>query len=56
MAPPGPRARDPVAAVFHGHTHRGAPEGKLRDRTPVYNVALPLLRRLAPDGPWYRIL
>lgn len=51
-----PLIRYPVAAVFHGHAHRGAPEGKLSDGTPVYNVALPLLRRLAPDGPWYRIL
>jgi len=42
--------------VFHGHAHRGSPEGQLSDGTPVYNVALPLLRRLAPDGPHYRLL
>ena len=43
-------------AVFHGHAHKGFPEGQLSNGVPVYNVALPLLRRLAPDGPWYRVL
>lgn len=51
-----PLIRYPVAAVFHGHAHRGSPEGRLANGTPVYNVALPLLRRLAPDGPWFRTL
>ena len=51
-----PLIRHPVSAVFHGHAHRGSPEGQLSDGTPVYNVALPLLRRLAPDGPHYRLL
>jgi Icc-related predicted phosphoesterase len=51
-----PLVRHPVSAVFHGHAHRGSPEGQLSDGTPVYNVALPLLRRLAPDGPHYRLL
>ncbi len=51
-----PLIRYPVSAVFHGHAHRGAPEGQLGNGTPVYNVAMPLLRRLAPDGPWYRTL
>ena len=51
-----PLVRYPVSAVFHGHAHRGSPEGQLSNGTPVYNVAMPLLRRLAPDGPWYRTL
>jgi Icc-related predicted phosphoesterase len=51
-----PLVRYPVSAVFHGHAHRGSPEGQLSNGTPVYNVALPLLRRLAPDGPHYRVL
>lgn len=50
-----PLTRYPVAAVFHGHAHRGYPEGQLADGTPVYNVAVPLMRRLHPDRP-YRIL
>jgi Icc-related predicted phosphoesterase len=40
-----PLERYPVDAAFHGHAHRGAPEGKTRVGTPVYNVARPLLRR-----------
>lgn len=51
-----PLIRYPVTAVFHGHAHKGSPEGRLSNGVPVYNVALPLLRRLAPEGPWYRVL
>ena len=42
----GPLNRYPVDAVFHGHAHRGSPEGRTVGGTPVYNVALPLLRRV----------
>jgi Icc-related predicted phosphoesterase len=47
-----------VTAVFHGHAHRGSPEGALSEEggTPVYNVALPLLRRAFPSGPPCRVL
>ena len=34
------------AAVFHGHAHRGTLRGATRGGVPVYNVALPVLRRL----------
>ena len=51
-----PLDRYQVDAVFHGHAHRGSPEGKLGDGTPVYNVSLPLLRRLAPDRPPVRVV
>ena len=50
-----PLSRYPVTAVFHGHAHRGSPEGKLPDGTPVYNVAWPLMRRLDADRP-FRVL
>ena len=40
-----PLNRYRVAAVFHGHAHRGAPEGRTSAGIPVYNVALPVLRR-----------
>ena len=40
-----PLERYPVTAAFHGHAHRGSPVGKTRVGTPVYNVALPLMRR-----------
>lgn len=46
----------PVDAVFHGHAHRGFPEGKTMNNTPVYNVAKPLLMRTYPDQPPFRIL
>lgn len=32
-------------AVFHGHAHFGSQEGRTKSGVPVYNVALPLLRR-----------
>jgi Icc-related predicted phosphoesterase len=45
----GPLNRHPVDVVFHGHAHRGCPEGRTVGGTPVYNVALPLLRRMPPE-------
>jgi Icc-related predicted phosphoesterase len=32
-------------AVFHGHCHHGAAEGKTPKGIPVYNVAMPVLKR-----------
>jgi Icc-related predicted phosphoesterase len=40
-----PLNRYRVAAAFHGHAHRGSPEGRTSAGIPVYNVAMPLLRR-----------
>jgi len=51
-----PLYRYKATAVFHGHAHRGAPEGKIGDAIPVYNVALPLLLRLFPGGPPCRVI
>ncbi|MED5618487.1 metallophosphoesterase family protein [Ideonella sp. BN130291] len=50
-----PLVRYPVGAVFHGHAHRGAPEGRTVNGVPVFNVAKPLLQRLHPDRPPYRL-
>lgn len=47
-----PLSRYPVDAVFHGHAHNGSHEGFLANRTPVFNVALPLLRQLQPEKPY----
>jgi Icc-related predicted phosphoesterase len=44
------------SAVFHGHAHRGSPEGRTATGVPVYNVAMPLLARLNPDRPPFLIL
>jgi Icc-related predicted phosphoesterase len=44
-----------VNAVFHGHAHRGAPEGRTATGVPVFNVAMPLLARLNPTRSPYVI-
>jgi Icc-related predicted phosphoesterase len=44
-----------VTAVCHGHAHHGALEGRTLGGVPVYNVAMPLLRRLRPGRPPIRI-
>jgi Icc-related predicted phosphoesterase len=51
-----PLLRYPVNAVFHGHAHKGAPEGRTQNGIPVYNVSLPVLREAFPDRQPYRIL
>ena len=51
-----PLLRYPVAAVVHGHAHRGTLEGRTVNGVPVYNVARPLLLRSWPDRPPFRIL
>jgi Icc-related predicted phosphoesterase len=50
-----PLLRYPVDAVFHGHAHRGAMEGKTINGVPVYNVAKPLLQRSRPGEPAFRL-
>jgi Icc-related predicted phosphoesterase len=51
-----PLNRYHVAAAFHGHSHGGAPEGQTTTGIPVYNVALPVLKREFPDTPGFRLL
>lgn len=50
-----PISRFPVSMVFHGHAHRGRPEGHTKDHVPVYNVSMPLLARSFPDQPAFRV-
>jgi hypothetical protein len=45
-----------VTAVLHGHAHNGSPDGRTTAGVPVYNVSLPLLRRIFPDKPPFRVL
>ena len=47
-----PITRFPVSAVFHGHAHHGAPEGRTRNNVPVYNVSASLMREVFPDRPF----
>src|SRR5436189_112091 len=51
-----PLNRYPVSAVFHGHAHRGAPEGRTKNDVPVYNVAMKLLQSTLPDHAPFRII
>jgi Icc-related predicted phosphoesterase len=51
-----PLGRFPVDAVFHGHAHHGTPEGRSPTGVPVYNVAMPLMKRSFPDAPPFRVL
>jgi Icc-related predicted phosphoesterase len=50
-----PLIRYPVDAVFHGHAHRGALEGRTIGGVPVFNVAKPLLARTRPGEPAFRL-
>jgi Icc-related predicted phosphoesterase len=51
-----PLDRYSVTAVFHGHAHRGSPEGRTKSDVPVYNVAMKLLQNTLPDQSGFRIL
>jgi Icc-related predicted phosphoesterase len=50
-----PIGRFDVTAVFHGHAHRGQPEGKTQSGIPVYNVAHAVLLANYPDRPPFRL-
>ena len=45
-----------VSAVFHGHAHRGTPEGRTSAGVPVYNVSMPLLTRTYANRPPFLIV
>jgi len=44
-----------VSAVFHGHAHHGSPEGRTKGAAPVFNVAMPLLKRHFPDQAPFKL-
>jgi Icc-related predicted phosphoesterase len=51
-----PLIRYPVNVVFHGHAHSGSLEGTTASGTPVYNVAMPLLRKKRPDKTPFHLM
>jgi Icc-related predicted phosphoesterase len=51
-----PLDRYRVSAVFHGHAHRGSPEGRTKGNAPVYNVAMTLLASTYPEQPPFRVV
>lgn len=38
-----------VSAVFHGHAHHGKLSAKTAHGVPVYNVSMPLLKKIQPN-------
>ncbi|MDQ3282359.1 MAG: metallophosphoesterase [Acidobacteriota bacterium] len=51
-----PLDRYRVNAVFHGHAHRGAPEGRTKANAPVYNVAMHVMATAFPSEPPFRVI
>jgi Icc-related predicted phosphoesterase len=51
-----PINRYDVTLVVHGHAHYGSPQGRTSANIPVYNVSMPLLKKLNPDHPPFRVL
>jgi Icc-related predicted phosphoesterase len=45
-----------VDMAFHGHAHKGTPEGHTAQNVPIYNVSMPLLRKAYPDRPAFRVV
>lgn len=45
-----------AVVAFHGHCHHGSVEGQTRSGTPVYNVAMPLLRASFPGQAPFRLV
>lgn len=50
-----PLTRFDVTAVFHGHAHKGKPEGATSTGIPVFNVAHPVLKAAYPDRAAFRL-
>jgi len=50
-----PLDRYRVSVVFHGHAHHGSPEGRTHSNVPVFNVAMPLLKRKFPDQEPFKL-
>ncbi|MCL7987017.1 metallophosphoesterase [Sphingobacterium sp. lm-10] len=48
-----PINRGNVRAAFHGHAHAGTLSGATKEGIPVFNVALPVLRKAKLDTSYY---
>ncbi len=48
----GPIDRFEVTAVFHGHAHHGQAEGKTAKGIPVYNVSVPVRKKIDANKPY----
>jgi Icc-related predicted phosphoesterase len=50
-----PLTRFDVKAVFHGHAHKGKPEGATTKGIPVFNVSYPVLKACYPDQATFKL-
>lgn len=50
-----PCNRYQASLIVHGHVHRGTHEARTSTGIPVYNVSLPLLRQIYPNGPALKV-
>ena len=50
-----PIERYAVKLVLHGHAHRGHFEGSTKSGIRVCNVSMPLLKRMSPERPAFRV-
>jgi Icc-related predicted phosphoesterase len=42
-----------VSAAFHGHAHYGSPEGKTTQQVSVFNVSMPVRKRINEKEPFF---
>lgn len=50
-----PLIRRQVSAAFHGHAHAGKLQGATTTKIPVYNVALPVLRKEYSNASYFLV-
>lgn len=48
-----PIDRQNVCVVFHGHAHHGTHAGRTSRGIPVFNVAMPVMKKLHADRPFH---
>lgn len=48
-----PLSRRNVVAAFHGHAHVGQLKGETSGGVPIYNVAIPILRLIGYEYPFF---
>lgn len=44
-----------IDVVLHGHAHNGTHKGFTPGGIPVYNVALPIMKKISPDRPYFTL-
>jgi Icc-related predicted phosphoesterase len=52
----GPLNRFNIDVAFHGHAHNGQPDARTSGGVAVYNVSLPVLRRMSSGHAGFRVI